>query len=136
MVPRVDHVEEEKNFNFNEWGQRVIMKLLSDKIFLANIFVNGTVACFGAAAKGCVYLNLLGRDLTDKMMYVVDDTASKQGKYIPGTKLKVVSRNTLYENQPDYLIILAHNFKRHIIESLKENYKGRIIVMLPEIEVN
>ena len=130
------YVEEEKNFNFNEWGQRVIMKLLSDKIFLANIFVNGTVACFGAAAKGCVYLNLLGRDLTDKMMYVVDDTASKQGKYIPGTKLKVVSRNTLYENQPDYLIILAHNFKRHIIESLKENYKGRIIVMLPEIEVN
>ena len=50
--------------------------------------------------------------------------------------LKVVSRNTVYENQPDYLIILAHNFKRHIIESLKENYKGRIIVMLPEIEVN
>jgi hypothetical protein len=97
--------------------------------------MNGSVACFGAAAKGCVYLNTIGRDLTDKMMYVVDDTVGKQGKYVPGTKLKVVGRQTLYDTQPDYLIILAHNFKKHIMDSLRENYKGKFVVMLPEIEI-
>lgn len=129
------YLEQEKNFDFKKWGDRVNLKILKDKVFLANLMMNGSVACFGAAAKGCVYLNTIGRDLTNLMTYVVDDTVGKQGKFIPGTKLRVVSRQTLYETQPEYLIILAHNFKDHIIKSLQPHYKGKFIVMLPTIEI-
>lgn len=129
------YLEQEKNFDFKKWGDRVNLKILKDKVFLANLMMNGSVACFGAAAKGCVYLNTIGRDLTNRMTYIVDDTVGKQGKFIPGTKLRVVSRQTLYETQPEYLIILAHNFKDHIIKSLQPHYKGKFIVMLPTIEI-
>jgi hypothetical protein len=129
------YLMEEQKFDFAGWADKIRKKVMSDQIFMANLFMNGSVACFGAAAKGCVYLNSLGRDITDKMMYVVDDTIGKQGKYVPGTKLRVVSRQTLYETQPEYLLILAHNFKTHIINSLRPHYKGRIVVMLPEIEI-
>jgi hypothetical protein len=129
------YLDEEKKFDFSKWGDKVRLKILKDQIFVTNLMLNGSVACFGAAAKGCVYLNAIGRDITDRMSYVVDDTIGKQGKFIPGTKLKVVCRQTLYDTQPDYLIILAHNFKKHIMDSLRSNYKGKFVVMLPEIEI-
>lgn len=131
-----NHIDEEQNFDFYAWGNNIKNKISSDQVFINNLFLNGSIACFGAAAKGCVYLNCLGRDITDKLMFVVDDTEGKQGKYIPGTKLKVVSRQTLYDTQPEYLIILAHNFKEHIIKSLRLNYNGKFLVMIPKIEIH
>jgi hypothetical protein len=129
------YLKMEEEFNFKSWGSEIRKKILSDQLFLSNLSSNGSVACFGAAAKGCVYLNTIGEDIANKFMFVVDDTPSKQGKFIPGTRLKVVSRTTLYETQPDYLIILAHNFKEHIIKSIEKKYKGKIVVMLPKIEI-
>ena len=122
-------VKLEQDFDFTEWNQKITMKRFHDAIFLNKLC--GRIACFGAAAKGCVYLNSLY-----DANYVVDDTPEKLGKYIPGTGLKVMSREYLYEDQPDYLIILAHNFKDYIIDSLRPHYKGHIITMLPEIEID
>jgi hypothetical protein len=34
------------------------------------------------------------------------------------------------------LIILAHNFKDYIIQSLRPNYKGKIITMLPSVQID
>ena len=65
---------------------------------------------------------------------IIDDTDLKQGKYIPGTGIQVVSREILKEKQPDYILILTHNFKDYIIESLKEEYKGKFIVLIPNIQ--
>jgi hypothetical protein len=38
---------------------------------------------------------------------VVDDTKNKQGMFVPGTGFGVVTREKLYQDQPDYLIVLA-----------------------------
>jgi hypothetical protein len=35
----------------------------------------------------------------------------------------------------DYLLILAHNFKDHIIKSLKNEYSGKFIIMFPDIKI-
>lgn len=127
------YMEYESNFDFSKWADSVKAKIKLDSEFILNL--KGSVACFGAAAKGCVYLNCLGEKVINKISYVVDDTAGKQNKYIPGTELHIKNREYLYNDQPDYLIILAHNFKKHIIDSLRPKFKGKILVMLPEISL-
>lgn len=67
---------------------------------------------------------------------MVDDTKNKQGMFVPGTGFKVVTRDKLYQDQPEYLIILAHNFKDYIIQSLRPDYRGNIITMLPSVQID
>jgi hypothetical protein len=89
---------------------------------------------FGAAAKGCIYLNAMGLDYND-IEYVIDDTDIKQGKFIPGTGIEVVSREILKRRQPDCILILAHNFAEYIIKSLHRQYKGQYIILVPDIKI-
>jgi hypothetical protein len=93
-----------------------------------------TVIGFGAAAKGCVFMNTVGIDYKD-MPYIIDDTPFKQGKFVPGTGIEVVSRDILLTMKVDYILILAHNFKDYIIKSLEGQYNGRYIIMFPYITI-
>lgn len=118
-----------------KWGQRTYKKIEEFKKFIANLISqNHRIACFGAAAKGCVFLNSVGIDYT-MIDYIVDDTPFKQGKFVPGTGIEIVSRGILQKQKVDYMIILAHNFKDYIINSLKGEYDGRFIVMFPDIKI-
>lgn len=123
-------LDEESKFDFNNWGINIQNKLKNDNAFINNL--SGSIAAFGAAAKGCIYLNCIGEN---KIQYIIDDTPDKQGLFSPGTGLEIVNRNILKSNPPDNIIILAHNFKSYISESLRNSgYTGKIFVMLPEIE--
>jgi hypothetical protein len=90
----------------------------------------GKICFFGAAAKGCVFLNALGLNVnTMGRTVVVDDTVEKQGLYVPGTGFQVVDRSAL--KNYDTVIILAHNFADHIEASLRKEFDGRIMTLLP-----
>jgi hypothetical protein len=130
-----EYLKSEKKFDFFLAAQKMHKKIIKDKLWIENL--DGKVAFFGAAAKGCVYLNALGittRNFPDS--YVVDDTLNKQHMFVPGTGFEVVTRERLYKEQPEYLIILAHNFKDYIIQSLRPQYKGKIITMLPSVQID
>lgn len=128
-------IKQEEEFNFERCSSDINTKIIKDLCFLNNL--DGEIAYFGAAAKGCVYLNALGVTVaTQPRAYVVDDTKAKQGLYIPGTGMQIMDRDYLYKNQPDNLVILAHNFKDYIVKNLSPAYKGRIITMFPEIEIS
>jgi len=116
------------------WGKRMHERIAEFRNYIDGLLLkNKKIAGFGAAAKGCVFLNSVGID--DSMIeFVVDDTIFKQGKYIPGTGIKVVPREVLFDSKIDYILILAHNFKDYIIESLKGKYYGKYIVMFPDIK--
>jgi novobiocin biosynthesis protein NovU/D-mycarose 3-C-methyltransferase len=123
-------LEEESKFNFDKWGDKISKKLKIDRIFLDNL--KGSTAAFGAAAKGCVYLNCVK---PSTIKYIIDDTPDKQNMFSPGTGLKILDRSILKIDPPDNIVILAHNFKHYIAESLRSNgYTGKIFAMLPEIE--
>lgn len=123
-------LEEEAKFDFSKWNETITKKLKTDNEFINGL--DGSVAGFGAAAKGCVYLNCVGKN---KIEYIIDDTPDKQNLYSPGTGLKIVNRNFIKHNPPDNIIILAHNFYQYIAQSLRnDGYKGKIFVMLPEIK--
>ena len=127
-------VKEEANFCFDSFYPYVYDKIFEDALWIRHL--KGRIAFFGAAAKGCVYLNALNLNChTVPNGYVVDDTPSKQGLYIGGTGFYIHNREFLYEDQPDNLIILAHNFKEYIEQSLRPKYRGRIITMFPDIDI-
>jgi len=127
-------IESEKKFDetfYKNWGDSMKVHLVNSKNFLTDLKkLNKKIAGFGAAAKGCTFLNAaeINYEIID---YVVDDTDTKQNKFMPGVGIPIVNRQHLVNNPPDYILILAHNFKDYIMESLKPIYKGKFIVMFP-----
>ena len=131
------YLQLEKNYGLDyhvKWGKEVQQHIIDSKNFIKQLKSESkTIYGFGAAAKGCIYMNTMNLTYED-IDCIIDDTDLKQGKYIPGTGIQVVSREMLKEKQPDYILILAHNFKDYIIESLKEEYKGKFIILIPNIQ--
>jgi hypothetical protein len=88
-----------------------------------------TIAGYGAAAKGCVLLNMCGLDFRT-IDYVVDSTPAKQGKVIPGTGIRIYPPSKLTQDQPDFCLILAWNFASEIMAKEK-GYRGKFILPNP-----
>ena len=117
------------------WGNNVFTHIKNSAEFIKSLKKeNKTIFGFGAAAKGCIYLNAMGIDY-NHVDYVMDDTDIKQGKFIPGTGIQIVSKQILKEKTPDYILILAHNFSDYIIKSLEGVYNNKFIILVPEIKV-
>jgi hypothetical protein len=134
-----DFVESERAYDleyYKNWGMQVNEHLEKCKKIILDIKLqNKKIVAFGAAAKGCIFLNSI--NLTDnEIEYIIDDTDIKQGKYMPGTGLKIVGRENIDFNEIDYILILAHNFSDFIIESFKDSYKGKFITFLPTIQIS
>lgn len=56
----------------------------------------------------------------------------KIGKYIPGTIIPVVDEKRLFEEQPDYALLLSWHIADELIPKLRKNgYRGQFIVPLP-----
>jgi hypothetical protein len=96
----------------------------------------GSIAAYGAAAKGTVLLNHAGIDesLVD---FVVDRNPHKQGLFMPGVHLPIRAPEALLEERPDYLLLLAWNYRDEIMRQQEEYRRGggRFVVPLPEPEV-
>ena len=122
--------------DYIKWGENIKSNIGKSKEFILSLKDKGAkIAGFGAAAKGCIYLNAAGIDYT-MIDYIVDDTNIKQGKFVPGTGIEIVSREKLKTNPVDYIIILAHNFSDYIIKLLRQDgYEGKFILFLPNIKI-
>lgn len=91
---------------------------------------------YGAAAKGNIMLNYFGIG-TKILDYIVDSTLYKQGKFTPGTHIPIYAESKILETNPDYVLILAWNFKKEIIKKNEEYTKkgGKYIVAIPSLEI-
>ena len=131
-------IDEEQLINeqyYKDWGKVIETHISDCNKFLRMLKADGSnIIGFGAAAKGCIFLNSAKIDDTI-LDVVIDDTDLKQNKFIPGTGIEIKNREYLKENKIDYILILAHNFKDVIVESLKGQYDGKFIVMFPKIEI-
>jgi len=132
-------IDEEQSIDqkyYEDWGE-VIEEHISDcNGFLRMLKADGSnIIGFGAAAKGCIFLN--SAKIDDAILdVVIDDTDLKQGKFIPGTGIQIKDRTYINENKVDYILILAHNFKDVIIESLRnDGYVGKFIILFPQIKI-
>lgn len=91
-----------------------------------------TIAAYGAAAKGSTLLNYAGIGL-ETLDFVCDRSTVKQGQYMPGVKLPIVSPSVLTERRPDYVLLLTWNFAKEIIAQQKEylDLGGKFILPVP-----
>lgn len=137
--PGVDELikqEQEIDENYyKEWGLTIKNHIESCREFLINLKKEGkSIIGFGAAAKGCIFLNSANIDY-NTIDVIIDDTDLKQEKFVPGTGIQIKSREYLKNNKVDYILILAHNFKDIIIENMKKDYDGKFIVLFPKIQI-
>jgi hypothetical protein len=94
------------------------------------------VAAYGAAAKGNTLLNYAGirADLID---FVVDRNPAKQNKFMPGSRIPIVSEERLKQAKPDYVLILPWNLKAELSDQLAyvNNWGGRLVTAIPYLEI-
>lgn len=74
------------------------------------------IPAFGAPAKAVTLIHHFG--LQDKIAYCVDDTPEKQGRYVAGTKIPVLSRGILDLHRPTCMLLLSWNHEELIRQSL------------------
>ncbi len=92
---------------------------------------------YGAAAKGNTLINYCGIKGADMIEYVVDASPYKQGKYLPGSHIPVVSKEEIEEYKPDYVIILPWNLKKEISGQLDyiREWGGKFVIFIPELTI-
>ena len=94
------------------------------------------IAVYGASAKGSTLLNYfkIGPETID---FVVDRNTHKQGRYTPGSHLKIHSPDKLVEDRPDYVLLLSWNFAEEILaqQSAYRQRGGRFIIPIPSLKV-
>lgn len=87
-----------------------------------------TIAAVSCPAKGQTLLNYTG--IGRFLRFATDKSRLKQGRYTPGTHIKIYDDNELIERQPDYALLLAWNFADEIIRN-NQAFKGKWIIPIP-----
>ncbi|MDB5813276.1 MAG: putative methyltransferase [Rhodocyclales bacterium] len=96
--------------------------------------VGKRVAAYGAAAKGNTLLNFAGVR-PDLLPYVCDAAPSKQGRYMPGSRIPILSPDVLRERKPDVILILPWNIAAEVMSShayIRE-WGGEFVVAVPRL---
>jgi hypothetical protein len=87
----------------------------------------------GAPSRASTLINYVGLD--DGILDAVVEIKGsyKIGKYIPGTVVPVIAEEALFEQQPEYALLLSWHIADELIPKLTaRGYKGSFIVPLPE----
>lgn len=94
------------------------------------------VAAYGAAAKGNTLMNYAGIR-PDLISFVVDRNPTKQGKYMPGSRIPIVDESRLKDAKPGYVVILPWNLRAEVMQQLAyiQEWGGHFVMAVPYMEV-
>lgn len=94
------------------------------------------VTAYGAPAKGNTLLNFCGFT-GDDFAYVTDTTPYKVGRFTPGSHIPVVSPDILKSDTPDYILLLAWNYRDFILakEQALRDRGAKFIIPIPNVEI-
>ena len=115
-----------KRINLSRKNLFNLMKRLKKK--------NKKIISYGATYKSTTVFNYC--NINSKIIdYVTDTTSNKQGKYTPGTHIKIISPEHGMNNTVDYAFLGAWNFKKEIFKKEKNFLKrgGKFITHVPKV---
>ncbi len=114
-------LKEEEDFGIKKF---ITYKNFADKIYKMRLNVinnlnklkkeNKEVIGYGSPAKATTALNFFG--VTDQIDYIIEDNKLKHGKFLPGVKIPIISKNKIKKKLPA-ILVLAWNF----FNDIKEN---------------
>jgi SAM-dependent methyltransferase len=119
---------------FQEHAEKVkndFLRFLIDKKNEGKVVVG-----YGAAAKGNTLLNFAGVK-SDLIKYVVDRSPHKQGKFMPGSRIPIVSEDRLMTDKLDFVVIFPWNLSVEIADQLKylSSNGTEFVTVVPQLEV-
>jgi len=127
-----------KSYAFYEGFQIVADRVKDDFVeFLIDAKRQGKVVfAYGAAAKGNTLLNYAGVR-GDLIAAVVDRNPAKQGKFLPGSRIPIVSEDELLVSQPDYVVILPWNLRVEVMQQLGyiSKWGAKFVMAVPKLEI-
>jgi SAM-dependent methyltransferase len=134
-------LKDEKFLHDSETYVRYSQDINDNLSFLKDTLVNHrmcgySLVGYGAAAKGNTLLNYAGLDLD----LIIDDSPIKQGRFTPGRRIPIVSRDGLagVNNAKIAWIPLAWNFHDEIvakIKSVRDTSNDVFIKYFPKVQV-
>ena len=96
----------------------------------------GRVYGIGAPSRASTLITYTGLDNGILNCVMEIKGSHKIGKYMPGTLIPVLEESKLYDDQPEYAMLLSWHIADELMPKLKEKgFKGRFIIPLPEPHV-
>ena len=143
IQPSVDKfvkLEEEMGFPNKEVFREYSKKIDESKSYFINQINeltknNKKIAAYGASATSTTLI--YHYEMGDYLEYIVDDFEVKQGLYSPGYKIPCYHPDKIYEDKPDYIIILAWRYYEKIVSKHQKylDQGGKFIIPLPEFKI-
>lgn len=121
---------------YGDFQRKIVEIKLGLLEFLVSAKRNGQrVAAYGAPAKGNTLLNFCGVG-PELVEFTVDLSPHKQAHFLPGVRIPIYSPDHVFEERPDYLLILPWNLKDEIAEQMRgiREWGGRFVVPVPKLE--
>ena len=119
---------------FQQKAEKVKMDLLE---FLIQANKAGKkVVAYGAAAKGNTMMNFAGIR-SDLIGYVIDKNPNKQGGFMPGSRIPIVTEDALKLDKPEYVIILPWNLEKELMVQLQyiRQWGGKFVFAIPSLKL-
>ena len=131
-------LKDEKNIklkSYQNFNKRISnLKKQVNLFFLKN--KKKTIYGYGASTKGNIVLNYC--NITNKnLKYVCDANILKRGLFTHGSNIKIISKEEMRSDNPDFLVILIWSFRKEVIKEeinfLKKG--GRLVFLLPRFHI-
>lgn len=92
------------------------------------------MVAYGAAAKGNTILNYAGVR-PDLLSYVFDAAKAKQGRYMPGSHIRILDPKEILAIKPDRILILPWNISDEIVAQLEyvRSWGAKFVIALPDL---
>ena len=135
-------LNEEKKFLYQDKNMTkykyIVQKQKLDLIkTLIDLKQNGNrISAIGAPSRGTTLINFCGIDKSLISNICEIKGSHKIGKYMPGTSIPVIDESIIFENQPDYVLLLSWHISDELIYNLKKKgLKSKFIIPLPSVRI-
>jgi hypothetical protein len=93
------------------------------------------IAGYGASATVTTLMHHF--ELGDLIDFIIDDDKTRQGLFSPGFHIPVVSAAALAERKPDYVVVLAWQYAKPIIQKNQAYIQqgGHFVIPMPKLEI-
>ncbi len=120
---------------FAQQVRQVRRDLLSEVLRIKS--TGQSVCGIGCPGRSSTLINYVGLD-ADLMPYIAEQSTSlKLGLFLPGRHIPIVDEQQMFDEQPDYGILLSWHYAEPIIAKLLEKgLRSRIILPLPHVHVS